>query len=435
LKLSRSFRIVPPALVAVALLLTGCAGRSAEPSRRVFLIGLDGATWDLVDPLMAAGRMPHLAALVAEGSRAELRSLIPTKSPALWTTVATGKNFEKHGINDFTEVAFDDGATNMKVMHMTSNMRTTKALWNIVGADAGRSAFVGWWVSYPAEEVEGYVVSSRVPLSQSGGKDAPTKGVLTADGVGAQTWPRGLYEEILPLIRPAESVTFDEAARFMDLREDELALDIVEGFRWAYAADETYLAVAEHLLAKDPGIALWGLYFNGIDVVSHRYWKYLEPSRYRDVDPAEIPRFRAVIERYYEYTDGVLGRLLEQRRPGDTIVVVSDHGFHAYGHKDGPAGVLVIAGENVTAGVTEEDAELADITPTVLALLGMPAGEDMDGRVLEELFTPEWRSSYPADRIASYDTPDWLAARDRTPVPSDADEELLERLEALGYMN
>ena len=435
MSLPRSLWISAPVLVLAAVALTGCAGRSAEPSRRVFLIGLDGATWDQLDPLLAAGRMPHLAALVAEGSRADLRSMIPTKSPALWTTVATGKSFEKHGINDFTKVTFEDGASNMKVMHMTSNMRTTKALWNMVDADAGRSAFVGWWVSYPAEEVDGYVVSSRVPLSQSGGKDAPTKGVLTADGVGAQTWPRQLYDEILPLIRPAESVTFDEAALFMDLTEEELGLDIVEGFRWAYAADETYRAVAEHLLAKDPDIALWGLYFNGIDVVSHRYWKYIEPSRYRNVDPAEIPRFRTVIERYYEYTDGLLGTILERRRPGDTFVLVSDHGFHAYGHKDGPAGFLVIAGANVAAGVSPEDVELADITPTVLALLGMPAGEDMDGRVLDELFTPEWRTSYPVERITTYDTPEWITARDRTPVPSDADEELLERLEALGYLD
>jgi predicted AlkP superfamily phosphohydrolase/phosphomutase len=259
--------------------------------------------------------------------------------------------------------------------------------------------------------------------------------VLTADGVGAQTWPRALYDEILPLIRPAETVTFEEAARFIDLEEEELGLDIVEGFRWAYAADETYLAVAEHLLARDPDIALWGLYFNGIDVVSHRYWKYLEPSRYRDVDPAEIPRFRSVIERYYVYTDGVLGRILEQRRPGDTFVIVSDHGFHAYGHKDGPAGILVMAGEHVAAGASADDAELADITPTVLALLGLPVAEDMDGRILDELFTETWREKRPAARIATYDTAEWLEARDRTPVPSDADAELLERLEALGYLD
>jgi predicted AlkP superfamily phosphohydrolase/phosphomutase len=321
-------------------------------------------------------------------------------------------------------------------MHMTSNMRTTKALWNILEGDRGRSAFVGWWVSYPAEEVDGYVVSSRVPLSQSGGKDAPTKGVLTADGVGGQTWPPELYDRILPLIRPAGSVTFEEAERFMDLKPEELDRDIVAGFRWAFAADETYRDVALKLLGEDPDIRLWGLYFNGIDVVSHRYWKYLEPSRYRNVNPAEIPRFRDVIERYYVYSDGILGDLLAHRRPGDTVLVLSDHGFHAHGHKDGPSGILVAAGANIAKDAKPDHPELVDIAPTVLALLGLPGADDMDGRVLDELFTEGWRARYPKERIDSYDTEEWLASRgDTAPVASGADEELLERLKALGYMN
>ncbi|MEZ5065744.1 MAG: alkaline phosphatase family protein [bacterium] len=422
------------ALGALLLASVGCRS-DATRSGRVFLIGLDGATWDLLDPMLDAGKMPNLAGLIAEGTRAPLESLVPTKSPALWTTIATGKSFEKHGINDFTEVTFDDGTKNMRVMHMTSNMRTTKALWNIVEGDRGRTAFVGWWVSYPAEPVDGYVVSSRVPLSQSGGKDAPTKGILTADGAGAQTWPRELYDDIVPLIRPAENVAYEEAARFMDLTQDELGRDIVEGFRWAYAADETYRKVADLLLTRDPDIDLWGLYFNGIDVVSHRYWQYLEPSRYPNVNPAEIPRFRAVIERYYEYTDELLGDILARRRPGDTFLVVSDHGFHAHGHKDGPAGIFVAAGTNIEPGAELPPVELVDVTPTVLALLNLPEAEDMDGRVLDELLTPAWRDAYPKRRISTYDTEEWLEARDHTPIPSGADEELMERLQALGYMN
>ena len=422
-------------LLLAALVLPGCGGPKPERSGRVFLIGLDGATWDLIDPQLRAGRMPNLQSLIDEGLRADLGSMLPNKSPALWTSVATGKEFDKHGINDFTEVVFEDGTKNMKVMHMTSNMRTTKALWNLVGGDRGRTAFVGWWVSYPAEEVDGYVVSSRVPLSQSGGKGAPTKGILTADGVGGQTWPPELYDDIADLIVPAEEVTFEQAQQFMDLREDELDRDIVAGFRWAYSSDETYLAVAKHLLERDPDLDLWGLYFNGVDVVSHRYWQFLEPSKYRNVNTEEIPRFRDVIQRYYLYTDELLGEILEYRRPDDTIVIVSDHGFRAHGHKDGPSGILIAAGKHVQAGVELDDAQLIDVAPTVLALLDIPASEDMDGRVLDEIFTEEWAAAYNRQGPESYDTPEWLAARSEIPIPSDGDEELLKRLEALGYMD
>jgi predicted AlkP superfamily phosphohydrolase/phosphomutase len=421
---------------APALLLSlslGCASEPApapRPASRVFLIGIDGATWDRLEPLIETGRLKAFNTLLRDGVRAPLQSMLPTVSPALWTTVATGKTFEKHGINDFTYAAGDEGERSAAIMHMTSNMRRTKALWNIMGDVGRRSAFVGWWVSWPAEPVNGYIVSSHVPLQQSGGRSAPTKGTLAPDLEG-QTWPPELFGEIAPLIRPADGVTFDEASRFMMIDADEIGRDIVEGFRWAYSADETYRAVTKRLLEKDPDIELWGIYFNGIDVVEHRYWKYNEPDAYRPFDREEIPRFRNVIDRYYKYTDELIWDLLEQRREGDTFLVISDHGFHARGHKDAPSGVFVAEGRHIAPGAVPKDPRLVDIAPTVLALLGIPAAEDMDGRVMDELFTEEWRAASPRERIPTYDTEGW---REQTPIASSVDEELMERLRGLGYV-
>jgi len=422
------------AVALASLVLPACGGKPPARSGRVFLIGLDGATWDKIDPLLAQGRLPHLAGLLEEGVRAPLASLVPTRSPALWTTVATGKDFDKHGINDFTTTVREDGTVTESVMHMTSNMRTTKALWNIVGEQLGTTAFVGWWVTWPAEPVDGTIVSSHVPLEQTGGKAAPTKGTLLASDPAGQTWPPELFGELAPLVRTKESVTFAEARHFMDVREEEMDRDIVEGFRWAFAADETYRAVIRRLLAEEPDHDVYGLYFSGIDVVCHRYWKFLEPHRYRSVNPEEIPRFRGLIDRYYEYTDGLLGEILAHRRPGDTFLVLSDHGFHANGHADGPPGILVVAGEHVSREGRLESPELVDITPTVLALLGLQVAEDMDGRVLDELFDEPWRRAYPRTKVPTYDTPEWLAARDTAPIASEVDAELMERLRGLGYI-
>jgi predicted AlkP superfamily phosphohydrolase/phosphomutase len=358
--------------------------------------------------------------------------MIPTKSPALWTTVATGKVFEKHGIDDFTSIAGEDGVETPRVMHMTSNMRKTKALWNIVGERGSGVAFVGWWVTWPAEHVNGYMVSSHIPLGQSGAKDAPTKGTPVED-VEGQTWPPELFDELHPLIRPAESVTYEEARAFMDLTPEELHRDIVQGFRWAYGADETYRAVALHLLDESPDLDLYGIYFNGIDVVGHRYWKYMEPQAYPPFPAEEIPRFSNVIPRYYEYTDRLIGEILKRRRPGDTFLIVSDHGFHARGHRDGPDGVFIAAGANVApqAEPLTREIELVDLAPTVLALLNLPQADDMDGRVLEEILTPQWRSSYSRKSIATYDTEKW---REQQPIGSEVDEEFMKRLRGLGYV-
>ena len=423
------------ACALAAALALSCTGKP-PPTRsgRVFLIGLDGATWSVIDPLLAQGRLPHLAALIAEGTRLPLESMIPTKSPALWTTVATGKGFSGHGINDFTEVVREDGTKNERVMHMTSNMRTTEALWNIVGDRGGTVAFVGWWVTWPAESVRGTMVTSHVPLEQTGGTASPTKGTLVAGDTGGQTWPPELFAKLAPLIRTPDSVTWDEARGFMDATSEEMDKDVVRGFRWAYAADETYRAVIARLLDEEPEHDLWGLYYNGIDVVCHRYWKYVEPDRYRPFPREEIPRFRDVIDRYYEYTDRLLGEILAKRRPGDSFVVLSDHGFHANGHKDGPPGILVVAGEHFAKSAKPKTARLVDIAPTVLALLALPQANDMDGRVLDELFTPTWRKAYSRATVATYDTSEWLAARKNAPVASGVDAALMERLRGLGYI-
>jgi arylsulfatase A-like enzyme len=138
-----------------------------------------------------------------------------------------------------------------------------------------------------------------------------------------------------------------------------------------------------------------------------------------------------VINLYYDYTDKLVGEILARRRPGDTFIVLSDHGFHARGHADGPDGIFIAAGRNIRRGAELREPHILDITPTALTLLGLPTAADMDGRVLEELFTDDWRAAYPHEKTESYDTENW---REQIPVPSNVDAELLRRLHALGYL-
>jgi predicted AlkP superfamily phosphohydrolase/phosphomutase len=384
----------------------------------------------LIDPLLREGRLPHLSSLIEEGARSSLKSMLPSRSPALWTTVATGKVFDKHGINDFTAATGKDGEDIQRIMHMTSNMRRTKALWNIASDDGKRVAFVGWWVTWPAEKVNGYMVSSYVPLEQTGGRGAPTKGTLM-EGIGGQTWPPELFEELRPLLLPSQNVTYEHAQRFMNIDPVDMDRDIVEGFRWAYAADETYRRSALHILNKDPNLDLIGIYFNGVDVMGHRYWKYIEPEKYPPFPVQDIARFNKAIDEYYVHTDTIIGEILQHRRSGDTIFVLSDHGFHDHGHDDGPDGVFIAAGQNIQKNPKLGEVRLVDIAPTVLALLQMKGAEDMDGRVLDELLVKSWREAYPKEKVPTYDTADW---QEQVPIASGADEELMNRLRALGYV-
>src|SRR5438093_12370234 len=106
-------------------LRTGLSSRGDDPPP-IALVGLDGADWNIIDPLVKAGRMPHLAALMAKGVRCRLLTISPTLSPVIWTSMATGVKPERHGILDFTAINKETG----EAIPVTSNLRRVPALWN-----------------------------------------------------------------------------------------------------------------------------------------------------------------------------------------------------------------------------------------------------------------------------------------------------------------
>src|SRR5262245_50237112 len=135
--------------------------RSVATGLKVALIGLDGADWEVIDPMVARGRLPNLARLKAAGAWGPLRSMDPMLSPLLWTTAATGKPPEIHGIIDFLVRDTRTG----KPVPVSSRGRRVKALWNML-SDAGRtSAVIAWWATWPAERIAGHIVSDRVAYS------------------------------------------------------------------------------------------------------------------------------------------------------------------------------------------------------------------------------------------------------------------------------
>src|SRR5262249_43973801 len=135
--------------------------RSQDTGVKIAILGLDGADWELIDPLLARGEMPNLARLKERGAWGNMKTMSPTLSPLLWTSMATGKTPEEHGIVDFL---VKDPATG-KVVPVSSRSRRVQALWNMFGAAGRKSAFVAWWGTWPAEQVDGTMVSDRVAYS------------------------------------------------------------------------------------------------------------------------------------------------------------------------------------------------------------------------------------------------------------------------------
>src|SRR5215470_11698072 len=142
-------------LTALAVAACSRAPEPTGPRQKVLLIGVDAATWHVAEPMMERGELPNLKALCDRGVHGDLLSMDPMVSPALWTTIATGTFPERHGVHGFTEA---DPVTN-KQTPVSSNLRKRESLWTILTQRKRRVNVVGWYATWPAEAVDGYIVT------------------------------------------------------------------------------------------------------------------------------------------------------------------------------------------------------------------------------------------------------------------------------------
>jgi predicted AlkP superfamily phosphohydrolase/phosphomutase len=145
-------------------------------SGKVFVLGLDGATFDIIDALIAKGRLPNLEKLIQQGCGRELLSTIHPFSAQAWSSFMTGMNPGKHGIVDFTEHVKGE----YKLKFLNASHRRGKSLWRILSDHGKRVGVLNVPFTYPPEEVNGFMIS---------GMDAPS---TDSD----YTYPKELSEEI-----------------------------------------------------------------------------------------------------------------------------------------------------------------------------------------------------------------------------------------------
>ncbi|MCB1035302.1 MAG: alkaline phosphatase family protein [Acidobacteria bacterium] len=281
-------------LLGLALLLS-CAGpkpaanEAKARSRPVVVLGIDGASWKVIEALWQEGRLPHFRELAQRGVRAPLRTHY-NSSPVIWTTIATGLKPEEHGITDFVvPTASGD-------VPVSSSVRRAPALWNMLTRAHRRVAVLGWWASWPAEAVSGVVVSDRAERAGLPHRVSPPELVETLD------------RELEKARRGPNPFDSNSGARLRDLVMTRL------GSR----------------MARE-GYDLTLVYLRGVDIVSHQAWKYWQPEAFPDLDldPEEAERLREAVPREYEAADLALGQLLEAAGGEADVFVISDHGFRA----------------------------------------------------------------------------------------------------------
>jgi len=417
------------------------ASSMPEPARpKLLIVGWDAADWKIIDPLFQLGALPNLKTLLDRGIRSDLSTLDPMLSPLLWTSIATGKTPDKHGILNFIEPDPDTGT----LRPASSTTRRTKALWNILSQQNLRTILVSWYATHPAEPIRGSCISN---LFQEGQPKSPEDPWPTPPGA---VHPADQTDAIADLrLHPGELagdelLTFLPALRTMDPSDRRIAL-----LAKLVAQCASVHNAATALMAQEPWDCAM-VFYEAIDVAGHHFMQY-HPPRMAHVPERDFENYQYVVRGMYQLQDLMLGSLLDLAGPDAAVILLSDHGFHsdhlrpssppspddAHAAMDAswhrPLGILAMAGPGLKRGEQIYGANILDIAPTALTILGLPVGADMDGRVLVESF-----QSPPAiERVFSWDDLEGDSGMHPAGMRQDPFEarDAMEQLAALGYIN
>lgn len=262
---------------------------------RVLVIGLDGATFDIIKPLVAQGRLPNLGRLMNQGSHGVLRSTHPPITPSAWTSFATGKSPGSHGLFDFQSV---DPETYI-FEPIPANKHGQRTVWGILSDRGRRSVVLDVPFTYPPESINGCVIT---------GYGTPT----SHDTVF--TYPVQLREELIAHCGSCEVATVQGR---LDLSDHYFQ-------RWDDILTSR-ACIANYLMDRED----WDFFmivYGVTDNMQHNLWAFLEPQH-----PAyhsdQGQQYRQRLFSYYDKVDDLAGQLLARCDANTHVLVMSDHGF------------------------------------------------------------------------------------------------------------
>jgi hypothetical protein len=245
------------------------------------LVGVDGATWSVIDPLVAEGALPHFAALARDGVGADLATVEPVNSPTVWTSIATGRSPEAHGITNFFDTALD---------------RPVPSVFERLAAAGRRVGLYDYLATWPPPSFpHGFVIPGWTRRD----------GAVTPADVFARAG-------LAPPYRYANDG--------LRLRAEHLAA----------ARDELRRKAPQWLaLARAFDVEVGAVTFYAVDALSHRFWRDAFPGQFEAGGLAPDPAHAGVIREALVGVDGALGEIRASLGPEDVLLVASDHGFQA----------------------------------------------------------------------------------------------------------
>jgi hypothetical protein len=401
----------------------------AHSSARVQMILLDGASLDFIALNAAGGRFPNFGRLLDSGAVMHLATLRPTQPAPVWTAVATGKLPYKTSVYSagryvvpgsdqpldlLPDFCFAQALVRLGLIEETGQASDTvraRRLWELLSGYGITVGVIDWPLTYPAQGVNGYLISDEFLH-----RDAAS--VVASMGEPPLAYPPGAAEEA-SLARqsaapgPASIVFAAQPAPGGEPREGHVTPAN------ALAADVAVEQIAASFGEMRPA-QFTAVRYPGVDAVGHYYLRYALPSAFGDVSDEERLRHGRVLEHYYTYLDGIVGRAMATLGPDDLLFVVSGFGIEPLSlgkrvlervvgdpdlsgsHERAPDGFAIAYGRQVAKGNFQR-ASVVDIAPTVLYYFGLPIARDLDGFARTDIFTSSFTEQRPITFIPFYD--------------------------------
>jgi predicted AlkP superfamily phosphohydrolase/phosphomutase len=276
-------------------------------TRDVLLIGLDGATFDILDPLMDEGAMPVLRDLIGSGARATLRSTVPALTPPAWTSLVTGRGPGAHGIFDFFR---KDDESSPLFRFLTSHDVACPTMWSLATAAGLRSTVLNFPLTFPPPKIDGHIVPG---------------GFMPWRQLRLGCHPPGLFDRLRPL------PSFNARELALDMAHEAKAIEGCTDDEYEPWVDmhirreRQWVDIARYLRQHEPS-QFTALLFDGTDKIQHLCWRFIDPAMRQTLTTPWELRVRDKVREYYCQLDGLIGELRDLFA-GATIVVASDHGF------------------------------------------------------------------------------------------------------------
>ncbi len=270
----------------------------------VLVLALDGATFDVIQPLARAGRLPNLARWIAQGSARPLASTVPPVTFPAWSSFMTGLDPGEHGVFDFTQKL----PGQYRIRFVNASDRQAESIFAAASKAGARVLVLGLPATYPPEPLTGLLVP---------GFDAPVSSGSDADSTSDPALYRRIAERAGPWMRP----DLDESARdpgFHERAIETLLERIERKKRFALTALEEMAAAGRPELVT--------VVFSESDTVGHHYWRDHDAASPRH-DPSASAARRGAIAAVYQQLDVACGEIRAAYGEDALCLVVSDHGM------------------------------------------------------------------------------------------------------------